>query len=73
MLVHDAGDDRMSNYDAIMNNITTHMQYYTLERFDLVQLYLSQAHEYRVAELIIIKNKNLNIDHILLSIIKKEV
>ena len=49
------------------------MQYYTLERFDLVELYLSQAHEYRVAEFIIIIKKKSNIDPILLSIIKNEV
>ena len=60
MLVRDARYNLMLDYDAIMNNINTQMQYYTLEIYgliikQLVQLYLSQAHEFRVGELIIIK------------------
>ena len=55
----------MLDYDAIMNNINTQMQYYTLEIYgliikQLVQLYLSQAHEFRVGELIIKKKHIFN-------------
>lgn len=78
MLVRDTRYDLMLDYNAILNNISTHMQYYSLERSYLdikhiVQLYISQDYEFRVGELRIIKKRNLNIDPIILNRIKKEV
>lgn len=78
MLVRDTRYDLMLDYNAILNNISTHMQYYSLERSyldikQIVQLYISQDYEFRVGELRIIKKRNLNIDPIILNKIKKEV
>lgn len=56
--------DLTLDYNVILNNISTHMQYYSLERSYLdikyiVQLYISQDYEFRVGELRIIKKKIL--------------
>lgn len=71
-LIIDVVYDLLVDYDEIQNNIIKLMQYYLLEPLDLnikqlVQLYLQHAYEFRVGDLIIIRNRNLNIDPILLS------
>ena len=68
----------MVDSNTIKDNITKHKQYYysKLEILDdkqLEQFYLSRAHEFRIGELKIIKNRNLNIDPILLFRIRREV
>ena len=68
----------MIDSNTIKDNITKHTQYYyskqnRLDDKQLEQLYLSQVHEFRIGELIIIKNRNLNIDHILLLRTRREV
>ena len=65
-LIGDAIYDLILDHDNITNNIIRYMQYYLLEQLDLdikqlVQLYLSYNHKFRVGELIIIKNRYLNV------------
>lgn len=68
----------MIDSNTILNNISKYRQYYLLDQLDLdikqvVQLYLSHTHEFRIEEFIIIKNRILNVDSILLDRIRKEV
>lgn len=77
-LIIDVVYDLIVDYDEIQNNIIKLMQYYLLEPLDLnikqlLQLYLQHAYEFRVGELVIIRNRNLNIDPILLSRTPREV
>ena len=52
ILLFDAIYDQMLDYDTIINNITKHIQYYSLKQPDLdikhlLQLYLSYDYEFR--------------------------
>lgn len=68
----------MIDNKTIKDNITNHRQYYFLNKNDLdikqlEQLYLPCVHEFKVGELIIIRNESLNIYPILLSRIRKDI
>ena len=68
----------MIDNKTIKDNITNHRQYYSLNKNDLdikqlEQLYLPRVHEFRVGELILIRNESLNIYPILLSRIRKDI
>lgn len=84
ILLFDARYDQMLDYDTIINNITTHIQYYSLEQPDLdikhlliLSIYCNCIYHMIMnlegGGLIIIKNLNLNlnIDLVLLSRIKR--
>ena len=63
---------------TIKDNVTIYRQYYSLDQNDLdikqlEQLYLLRVHEFRVGELIIIRNRNLNINPIILSRVREEI
>ena len=68
----------MIDNNTIKDNVTIHKQYYSLDQNDLdikqlEQLYLLRVHEFRVGELIIIRNRNLKINPILLSKVREEI
>lgn len=62
-LINNVGYNLMIDNNIIKDNITKHSQYANLSR----------AYEFRVGKLIIIRNRNLIIDHILLTRIRREV